>query len=217
MTAADGKRRPVQCANVEGLLRIIQSIPSPKAEPFKRWLAKVGYERLEEIENPELAAQRMREIYRAKGYSEAWIEKRMRGIAVRDELTNEWKKRGVKESREFAILTAEISKAAFELTPAEYKKHKNLVLPSDNLRDHMTDLELIFTMLGEASTTEIARNKNARGFDENRKVSKEGGKIAGDARKALEKKSGRKVVSKQNYKALPEREVRRLHAGNEES
>lgn len=217
MTAADGKRRQVQCANVEGLLRIIQSIPSPKAEPFKRWLAKVGYERLEEIENPELAAQRMREIYRAKGYSEAWIEKRMRGIAVRDELTNEWKKRGVKESREFAILTAEISKAAFELTPAEYKKHKNLVLPSDNLRDHMTDLELIFTMLGEASTTEITRNKNARGFNENKKASREGGKIAGDARKALEKKSGRKVVSKQNYKQLPEREVRRLHAGNEES
>ncbi len=213
MTAADGKRRQVQCANVEGLLRLIQSIPSPKAEPFKRWLAQVGYERLQEIENPELAAQRMREIYRAKGYSEAWIEKRMRGIAVRDELTNEWQKRGVKASREFAILTAEISKATFGLTPSDYKKHKNLMSPADNLRDHMTDLELIFTMLGEASTTEIAKNKNAQGFEENKKVSKEGGKIAGDARKALEKKSGRKVISKQNFKELPEREVRRLNAG----
>jgi hypothetical protein len=217
MTAADGKRRRIQAANVEGLLRIIQSIPSPKAEPFKRWLARVGYERLEEIENPELAARRMREIYRAKGCSEAWIEKRMRGIAVRDELTDEWKKRGVKESREFAILTAEISKATFGLTPSEHKEYKNLAYPGDNLRDHMTDLELIFTLLGEASTTEIARNKNAQGFTENKKVSKEGGKIAGDARKALEKKSGRKVVSKQNYKELPEREVRRLNAGKEES
>ncbi len=217
MIATDGKRRKILCANAEGLLRIIQSIPSPKAEPFKRWLAKVGYERLEEIENPELAAQRMREIYRAKGYSEAWIEKRMRGIAVRDELTDEWKKRGVKESREFAILTAEISKATFGLTPSEYKEYKNLTYPGDNLRDHMTDLELIFTMLGEASTTEIARNKNAQGIGENKRASKEGGKIAGDARKALEKKSGRKVVTKQNYKELPEREARRLNAGKKNS
>jgi len=212
MTAADGKRRKVICANAEGLLRIIQSIPSPKAEPFRRWLARVGYERLEEIENPELAAQRMREIYRAKGYSEAWIEKRMRGIAVRDELTNEWQKRDVKESREFAILTAEISKATFGLTPSEYKEHKNLTRAADNLRDHMTDLELIFTMLGEASTTEIARNKNAQGFKENKKAAKEGGTISGNARKALEKKSGRKVVSKQNFKELPEKEVRQLIA-----
>ena len=147
MTAADGKRRKIQAANVEGLLRIIQSIPSPKAEPFKRWLAKVGYERLQEIENPELAARRMREIYRAKGYSEAWIEKRMRGIAIRDELTDEWQKRGVKQSREFAILTAEISKATFGLTPAQYKGFKNLTRHGDNLRDHMTDLELIFSPL----------------------------------------------------------------------
>jgi hypothetical protein len=213
MVAADGRKRKIQAANAEGLLRIIQSIPSPKAEPFKMWLAKVGYERLEEIGNPELAAQRMREIYRAKGYSEAWIEKRMRGIAVRDELTNEWQKRGVKESREFAILTAEISKATFGLTPSEYKEHKNLTHPADNLRDHMTDLELIFTMLGEASTTEIARNKNAQGFNENKKASKEAGKIAGNARKALEKKSGRKVISKQNFKELPEREARRLSTG----
>jgi DNA-damage-inducible protein D len=202
MTAADGKRRKIQAANVEGLLRIIQSIPSSKAEPFKRWLARVGYERLEEIENPELAARRMREIYRAKGYSEAWIEKRMRGV---------------KQSREFAILTAEISKATFGLTPVQYKDFKNLSKPSDNLRDHMTDLELIFSMLGEASTTEIARNKDAQGFQQNKKASKEGGKISGDARKALEKKSGRKVVSNQNFKELPEKEVRKLSSGKKES
>ncbi len=213
MTTADGKKRNIQTANAEGLLRIIQSIPSPKAEPFKRWLARVGYERLEEIENPELAAYRMREIYHSKGYSQEWIEKRMRGIAIRDELTDEWKKRGVKESREFAILTAEISKATFELTPAQYKKYKSLTKPGDNLRDHMTDLELIFTMLGEASTTEIARNRNTKGFQQNKKVSKQGGKIAGDARKALEKKSGKKVVSRQNYKELPEREARKLPVG----
>lgn len=161
MTAADGKNRKIRAAHTEALLRIIQSIPSPKAEPFKRWLAKVGFERLEEIENPELAAKRMREIYQQKGYSEEWIEKRMRGIAVRDELTDEWKKRGVKESKEFAILTAEISKATFGMTPAEYKEFKELSNPKENLRDHMTDLELIFTMLGEASTTEIAKKRGA--------------------------------------------------------
>ena len=175
MTAADGKKRKIQSANIEGLLRLIQSIPSPKAEPFKRWLAKVGYERLQEIENPELAAQRMREIYRQKGYSEAWIEKRMRGIAVRDELTDEWKKRGVKEQTEYAILTAEISKATFGMTPKEYRDHKALTQPGDNLRDHMTDLELIFTMLGEASTTEIARSTDARGFPKNKQAAREGG------------------------------------------
>jgi hypothetical protein len=147
------------CSDVEGILRIIQSIPSPKAEPFKRWLAKTGYERLEEIENPELAQKRIREIYLAKGYSDEWIEKRIRGISVRDELTNEWKKRGVKEHLEYAILTAEISKATFGMTPSEYKKFKELDKPNDNLRDHMSDLELIFTMLGEASTTEIAKIK----------------------------------------------------------
>ncbi|MGZ8967461.1 MAG: BRO-N domain-containing protein, partial [Gallionella sp.] len=161
MIAADGKQRLTDVADTEQLLRLIQSIPSPKAEPFKRWLAKVGYERLEEIENPELAAVRMRGLYQAKGYSDEWIEKRVRGIAIRDELANEWKKRGVKEQREYAILTAEISRATFGMTPAEYKAYKNLTKPADNLRDHMNDLELIFTMLGEASTTEIARNKDA--------------------------------------------------------
>ncbi len=209
MIAADGKKRKVQAANVEGLLRIIQSIPSPKAEPFKRWLAKVGYERLEEIENPELAQARIRKIYQAKGYSDEWIEKRIRGINVRDELTNEWKNRGVKEELEYAILTAEISKATFGMTPAEYKKFKSLDKPNDNLRDHMTDLELIFTMLGEASTTEIAKNKDAQGFSQNKTAAKQGGAIAGNARKELEQKSGRKVSSKLNYKELPEKEIRK--------
>jgi hypothetical protein len=167
MTAADGKQRMTDIADTEQILRLIQSIPSPKAEPFKRWLAKVGYERLDEIENPELAAKRMRTIYEQKGYSEDWIEKRLHGIAVRDELTDEWNKRGVKEGKEFAILTAEISKATFGMTPSEYKAHKSLTNPKENLRDHMTDLELIFTMLGEASTTEIAKKKDAQGFPEN--------------------------------------------------
>jgi len=209
LLAPDGKRRKTQCANAEGLLRIIQSIPSPKAEPFKRWLAKVGYERLEEIENPELAAARMRELYKAKGYSDEWIEKRVRGIAIRDELTNEWKKRGVKEQREYSILTAEISRATFGMTPAEYKEFKSLDKPADNLRDHMNDLELIFTMLGEASTTEIARNKNAQGYVENRDAAVEGGSVAGRARRDLEKKSGRRIASKENYKQLPEAVVRK--------
>lgn len=210
MTAADGKKRKIQAANTEGLLRIIQSIPSPKAEPFKRWLAKVGYERLEEIENPELAAKRMREIYHQKGYSDAWIEKRMRGIAVRDELTEEWKERGVKEHKEYAILTAEISKAAFGMTPSEYKNFKELDKPNENLRDHMTDLELIFTMLGEASTTEIARKKDAQGFKQNKKVAKEGGAIAGDARMALERKTKSEISTKSNYKQLPESQLRKI-------
>ncbi|NOU36978.1 MAG: Bro-N domain-containing protein [Kiritimatiellaceae bacterium] len=204
MTAADGKKRKIQSANIEGILRLIQSVPSPKAEPFKRWLAKVGYERLQEIENPEIAAQRVKEIYRQKGYSEDWIEKRMRGIAVRDELTDEWKRRGVKEQLEYAILTAEISKATFGMTPTEYRDFKALNHTGDNLRDHMTDLELIFTMLGEASTTEIARNTEAQGLPENRKAARAGGKVAGNARKELEKKSRRKVSIRTNYKELPE-------------
>ena len=204
MTAADGKKRKIKAANTEGLLRIIQSIPSPKAEPFKRWLAKVGYERLEEIENPELAAKRMREIYKQKGYSDEWIEKRMRGIAVRDELTEEWKKRGVKEQKEYAILTAEISKATFGMTPAEYKTFKELDKPNENLRDNMTDLELIFTMLGEASTSEIARKKDTQGFIDNKKAALEGGTVAGNARRELEEKSGTKISTKENYKEIPE-------------
>ncbi len=200
MVAADGKKRKIQAADAQGLLRIIQSIPSPKAEPFKLWLAKVGSERLEEIENPELAANRTRELYKAKGYPDDWIEKRMRSIAIREELTDEWKNRGVKEQLEYSILTAEISKATFGLTPSEYKQVKGL--KSQNLRDHMTDLELIFSMLGEASTTAIVKTKNPKGFAQNKIVAKQGGTIAGDARKALELKTGEKVVSEENY--LPE-------------
>ncbi len=216
MTAADGKQRLTDVANTEQLMRLIQSIPSPKAEPFKLWLARVGYERLEEIENPELAAKRMRAIYEQKGYSEDWIEKRLRGIAVRDELTDEWKKRGVKEQKEFAILTAEISKATFGMTPSEYKEFKSLANPKENLRDHMTDLELIFTMLGEASTTEIAKRRDAQGFPENKIAAQEGGSVAGNARKDLEKKSGKKVSTQTNFKSLPESKVRKLKQSNQQ-
>ncbi|MEI7511788.1 MAG: Bro-N domain-containing protein [Candidatus Peregrinibacteria bacterium] len=202
LESSDGKKYETDCANTEGIFRIIQSIPSPKAEPFKRWLAKVGYERVQEIEDPELATKRTRELYKAKGYSEAWIEKRMRGIEIRETLTDEWKNRGVKEGVEYAILTAEISKATFGLTPSEYKEVKGL--KRENLRDHMTDLELIFGMLGEASTTEIAKNTDAQGFTQNKKAAQEGGKIAGDARKQLELKSGKKVVSKENFLQTPQ-------------
>lgn len=197
MEAADGKRRKIQTADTKGLLRIIQSITSPKAEPFKLWLAQVGSDRLDEIENPELATQRTRELYKLKGYANDWIEKRMRSIAICEELTEEWKNRGVKEQKEYAILTAEISKATFGLTPSEYKKVKGL--KSQNLRDHMTDLELIFSMLGEASTTAIVTTKNPKGFIQNKVAAKQGGRIAGNARKALEIKTGEKVVSKNNY------------------
>jgi hypothetical protein len=197
-----GGRQKVNCANTEGIFRIIQSIPSPKAEPFKRWLAKVGYERVQEIEDPELATARTRELYRAKGYSVAWIEKRMRGIAVRAELTEEWKNRGVGEAPEYAILTAEISKAAFGMTPTEYKQLKGL--ERENLRDHMTDLELIFSMLGEAATTEIARKQDAKGFPENKVAARKGGKIAGDAREKLEIETGDKVPTTENFLTEPE-------------
>lgn len=200
LVETSGGAQKLNCANTEGIFRIIQSIPSAKAEPFKRWLAKVGYERVQEIENPELASHRARELYKAKGYPDPWIEKRMRGIQIRSELTEEWKNREVGNNKEYAILTAEISKATFGMTPAEYKKHKGL--DRENLRDHMTDLELIFSMLGEASTTEIARNKNAQGFEENQQAARAGGKVAGNARKDLEKKSGKKVITKENYKNL---------------
>ena len=202
LTAPDGKLRKTDCADTETMFRIIQSIPSPKAEPFKRWLAKVGYERVQEIEDPELASRRTKAIYRAKGYSEAWIEKRMRGIAVRAELTDEWKRRGIEDEPEYAILTAEISKAAFGLTPGEYKELKGL--KRENLRDHMTDLELIFSMLGEAATTEIARKQDAQGFIENKGAARKGGRIAGDAREKLEIETGTRVVTEDNYLAEPE-------------
>ncbi len=197
-----GGPQKLNCANTEGIFRIIQSIPSPKAEPFKRWLARVGYERIQEIEDPELAQKRTRAFYKAKGYSDEWIEKRMRGIAIREELTDQWQQRGIKEQKEYEILTAEISKATFGMTPSAYKKHKGL--KRENLRDHMTDLELIFSMLGEASTKEIAVNKDAQGFVENKQAAFEGGAVAGNARKELERKSGKQVISRGNYKKLPQ-------------
>jgi DNA-damage-inducible protein D len=197
LESSDGKKYLTDTANTETVFRIIQSIPSSKAEPFKRWLAQVGYERVQEIEDPELATKRTRAIYKAKGYSDAWIEKRMRGIAIREELTDEWDKRGIKIQRDYAILTAEISKATFGMTPSEYKQHKGL--QQENLRDHMTNLELIFSMLGEAATKEIAVNRNAQGFDENKIAAKTGGKIAGDARLQLEQESGQPVISKDNF------------------
>jgi len=202
MPAPDGKLRETDCSNSETMFRIIQSIPSPKAEPFKRWLAKVGYERVQEIEDPELATKRTRAIYKAKGYSDDWIEKRMRGIAIREELTDEWKKRDVREKKEYEILMAEIALAAFGITPGKHKKLKGL--KRENLRDHMNDLELIFSMLGEAATTEITRVDDARGFHESKHAARKGGAVAGTARKDLEQKTGKRVVSRVNYLTEPE-------------
>ncbi|HAF94475.1 MAG: phage antirepressor protein [Elusimicrobia bacterium GWC2_51_8] len=202
LESADGKKYETDCANTEGIFRIIQSISSPKAEPFKRWLAKVGYERVQEIEDPELAAKRTRLLYKLKGYSESWIEKRMRGIAIREELTDEWQKRGVKKQKEYEILTAEISKATFGVTPSQYKKLKGL--ERQNLRDHMDDLELIFNMLGERVTTEISQQEKPDTFMKNKKVAERGGSVAGNARKQTEKEIGRSVVSPKNYVQTPE-------------
>src|SRR3989344_2735578 len=201
-----GGAQKVNCANTEGIFRIIQSIPSPKAEPFKLWLARVGYERVQEIEDPELAQKRARAFYKAKGYPEDWIERRMRSIAIREELTDEWQKHGVELAKEYEILTAEISKATFGVTPSEYKKLKGL--KRQNLRDHMNDLELLFSQLGEAATTEITKTENPQGFDRNKDVSKRGGKISGDARSNLEKETSRKVITSQNY--LPKKQSEKL-------
>ncbi len=195
----DGKKYTTDCANTEGIFRIIQSIPSPKAEPFKRWLAKVGKERLDEIENPELAQERMKHIYEQKGYPKGWIDKRLRGIAIRQNLTDEWKERGIKEHSNYAILTAEISKATFGMTPSEYKNFKNLSIKSKaNLRDNMDDLELIFTMLGEKVTTEISKKEKPNTFGGNQSVARRGGKVAGDARRNTEKELGRSIISDKN-------------------
>ncbi len=202
LESADGKKYLTEVVNTENAFRIIQSIPSPKAEPFKRWLARVGYERVQEIEDPELGTKRTRALYKAKGYSDDWIEKRMRGIAIREELTDEWKNRDVKEEQEYAILTAEIAKAAFGVTPIEHKQLKGL--KRENLRDHMTNIELIFSMLGEAATTEITRVDDAQGFDESRTAARKGGEVAGVARKDLEKKTGKRIVSPENYLSEPE-------------
>lgn len=202
-----GGKQSINCVSTKGAFRLIQSLPSQKAEPFKLWLAQVGYERVQEIENPELAQKRMKELYKAKGYSDDWIEKRVRGIAIRQELTDEWQKRGVEQDKEFAILTNEISKATFDKTVEEYKQHKNL--NKENLRDHMNDLELIFSMLGERATTEIARTKNAKGFNENKQAAVKGGQIAGNARKNLELETGKKVISEQNYLDTSEKDKRK--------
>ena len=195
MIAADGRRRSVQAADVKGLFRIIQSIPSPKAEPFKQWLAQVGYERVQEIENPELAQERMKAVYEAKGYPKDWIDKRLRGIAIRQNLTDEWKERGIREERDFAILTAEIARATFGVTPSEHRAIKGLTKKGQNLRDHMTDLELIFTMLGERVTTEISQQEKPDTFAESKRVARRGGNVAGVARKALEAESFRPLVT----------------------
>ena len=203
LVSADGKSYLTDCVNTKNVFRIIQSIPSKKAEPFKQWLAQVGYDRVQEIENPELAQKRMKEIYRAKGYSDDWIEKRVRGIAIRDELTDEWKKRNVKTEREYSILTAEISKATFGMTLSEYKRLKGL--KKENLRDHMNDLELIFSMLGERVSTEITRKEDKQGFIEVEDAAKRGGRVAGNARKDTEEELGRPITSKENYLSEPEK------------
>lgn len=199
MQSSDGKFYNTDCANVKSLFRIIQSIPSPKAEPFKQWLAQVGYERMQEIENPELAQERMKDLYEKKGYPKDWIDKRLRGMAIRQNLTDEWKERGITKEKDYAILTAEISKATFGLTPSEYKEVKGLTKKNQNLRDHMTDLELIFTMLGERVTTEISQNEKPETFEENEDVARRGGKVAGNARKETEKELGHTIISSENY------------------
>ena len=199
LEAADGKKYSTDCANTKGLFRIIQSIPSPKAEPFKQWLAQVGYERIQEIENPELAQERMKQLYEQKGYPKDWIDKRLRGIAIRQNLTDEWQERGITKERDFSILTAEIARATFGVTPSEHKELKGLSRKNENLRDHMTDLELIFTMLGERVTTEISQTEKPDTFEKNKKVANRGGSVAGTARKETEKELGRSVVSKENF------------------
>lgn len=202
MKTDSGKLRQTLAANIKSLFRIIQSIPSAKAEPFKQWLAQVGYERVLEIENPELAQERMKQLYEMKGYPKDWIDKRLRGIAIRQNLTDEWKKRGITEEREYAILTAEISKATFGVTPSEYKEIKGLTQKNQNLRDHMDDLELIFTMLGERVTTEISQKEEPETFKQSKNIAKRGGKVAGIARKETEKEIGRSIVSPQNFLSL---------------
>jgi DNA-damage-inducible protein D len=198
-----GGKQKLNCSNTEGILRVIQSVPSSKAEPFKRWLAKVGYERMQEIEDPALAQERMKQLYEQKGYPKDWIDKRLRGIAIRQNLTDEWQERGISSQKDYAILTAEISKATFGMTPSEYKQHKNLPSKSKaNLRDHMTDLELIFTMLGERVTTEISTTEKPEGMIENKKVAQRGGTVAGNARKETEKELGKSVISRNNHLML---------------
>lgn len=214
LRATNNRFYETDCANREGLFRIVQSISSPKAEPFKRWLAQVGAERLEEIENPELAAERLRQVYRAKGYAEDWIERRLQSIVTRNELTDEWQNRNVQKGREVAILTAEIAKATFGLTPTQHKALKKL--KRENLRDHMTGLELAFTILGEAATTEITRQDDAQGFQENQEAARKGGRIAGNARRELEAETGKPVVSSSNYLTNSQGQLKLLPDEDEE-
>lgn len=202
MLALDGKWRETECANTETMLRVVQSIPSPKAEPFKRWLARVGYERVQEIADPELATKRTHALYKAKGYSDSWIAKRMRGIEVRDELTNEWGNRGAKEGRDYAILTNDIMKGTFDMTVSDYKKFKDL--RRENLRDHMDDMEMILTMLGEATTTRLTQARESKDVPRLRADAKDGGKIAGDTRKVIERQTDKKVATKNNFLGKPE-------------
>ena len=209
--AADGKFYKTDCANTDGILRIVMSVPSPKAEPLKLWLAQVGTERIQEAENPELGFERMVEIYKAKGYTDEWIERRMQSIETRKQLTNEWKNRGVKEGKEYSNLTAVIAKGTFGLTPTEHKDLKGLTKPSHNLRDHMTPLELIFTALGEELTRSESVKNDAQGFDENRNAAVKGGGMAGKAHKLIEEERGEKVVSTKNYlKELKEGDTNEL-------
>ncbi|MBU2541980.1 Bro-N domain-containing protein [Patescibacteria group bacterium] len=210
LMSSDSKKYMTDCANAEGILRIIQSIPSPKAEPFKRWLARVGYERIKEIEDPELATKRTRFLYKAKGYPDSWIAKRMRGIEVRDTLTDEWQKRGVKQQKDYEILTAEISKATFDMTPSQYKKFKNL--KRENLRDHMDDMELILTMLGEVTTTKLTTDRDSKGMPKLKKDAKDGGEVAGRTRKDIEKQSRKKVSTKKNF-LPPQKRPKKLKGG----
>ena len=199
LVSVDGKSYGTDCANTKSLFRIIQSIPSRKAEPFKLWLAQVGYERIEEIESPELGQNRIKGYYELKGYPKDWIDKRLRGIAVRQELTDEWKNRDIKSEKEFAILTNEISKATFGKTIGEYKKFKQLQKKNQNLRDHMTDWELILTMIGEKATTDITVSKDSKGLEECKESAVEGGTIAKNTRNEIEQKTGKSTISNENY------------------
>jgi BRO family, N-terminal domain. len=210
MAAPDGKQRFTDCANTETLFRLIQSIPSPRVEPLKRWLARVGKERIDEIENPELAMGRMQELYEKKGYPKEWIDKRLRGIAVRQDLTDEWKERGATTRLEFAILTNEIMQGAFGLKVDEYKQVK--ALERENLRDHMTDIELILTMLAEATTTKLHRDRDSQSMEPLRKDAKNGGAVAGRTRKDIERQTGKPVISTENFKQLTTRRPKKLKA-----
>jgi DNA-damage-inducible protein D len=208
MSAPDGKMRLTDCANTETLFRVIQSIPSPKVEPLKRWLARVGKERIDEIENPELSMERMKELYEKKGYPKEWIDKRMRGIAVRQDLTYEWKNRGARTNLEYAILTNEITQGTFDLNVEKYKEVKGLT--RENLRDHMNDIELILTMLGEATTAKLHRDRDTIGFDPLKKDAQDGGAVAGRTRKDIEERSRKPVVSAENFKRLSGKGQKRL-------